>query len=119
MADHALPDRIADQDVFMRFVGVEEEALRCLSARRADLEATRAETHQRFLEARATCKRLARLRDQAYERHLQDVARAEQTLLDEAAHVAYARKQEHRPAAEPERVDWSARWAGAMPRAAG
>ncbi len=119
LAGRPLPDRIAEQDVFMQFIGVEEEAIRHLTARRTELEATRTETYRRFLEVRATCKMLARLREQAYGRYVQEVAREEQKLLDEAAHVAHARKQEHRPMAEPERVDWSARWAGPMPRAAG
>jgi flagellar biosynthesis chaperone FliJ len=118
MAGRPLPDRIADQGVFMQFVGVEEEAIRHLTARRADLEAARTETHRRFLEVRATCKMLARLREQAYRRYLQEVGREEQKLLDEAAHVAHARKQERTPVTEGSRVDWSARWAGAMPRAA-
>lgn len=97
LATRSLPDRIAEQDVFMQFVGVEEEAIRRLTARRADLEATRRQTHRRFLEVRATCKMLARLREQAYRRYLQKVARDEQTHLDEAAHVAYARKRAHAP----------------------
>ncbi|MFO8014499.1 MAG: hypothetical protein R6X20_14470 [Phycisphaerae bacterium] len=117
LAGRPLPDRIADQGVFMQFVGVEEEAIRRLTARRADLEATRTETHRRFLDVRATCKMLARLREQAYRRYLHEVGRDEQKLLDQAAHLAHARKQERTPATEGGRVDWPARWAGAMPRA--
>jgi len=100
LATRSLPDRIAEQDVFMQFVGVEEEAIRRLTARRIDLEAARTETRRRFLEVRATCKMLARLREQAYARYLQEMGREEQKHLDEAAHVAYARQHAPAPAAE-------------------
>jgi len=97
MADRSLPDRMAEQAVFMQFVGVEEEAMRRLSARRADLEATRAETHRRFIQVRATCKRLERLREEAYRQYVREVAREEQKRLDESAHVAHARRGERQP----------------------
>jgi len=97
LAGRSLPDRIAEQAVFMQYVGVEELAMRQLAARRADLEAARTETHRRFLQVRATCKRLERLREQAYRRHVREVARNEQKRLDETAHMAHARRGERVP----------------------
>ncbi len=87
-----LADRIADQAVFMQFAEVEQSVIARLQARRADLDATRAETHRRFLRVRATCNMLTRLRERAYRHYLREVARQEQTMLDESAHVAYARR---------------------------
>jgi flagellar biosynthesis chaperone FliJ len=88
-----LADRIAAQAVFMQFVGVEEAAIAALEARLADLEATRAEVRQRFLEVRAACRMLTRLREDAYREYLREVSRQEQKMLDESAHVAYARRE--------------------------
>lgn len=118
LADRSLPDRIAEQAVFMQFVGVEESAIRHLAARRADLEATRAETNRRFLDVRATCKMLVRLREQAYRRYMEEVARDEQKLLDESAHVAHARRGDRQPAGGTRQVNSPAEWAGATARAA-
>jgi len=93
LAGRSLADRIAEQAVFMQFAGVEETAIRRLQARRHELDQTRAETQQRFLEVRAACKMLVRLREEAYRAYLREVGGREQALLDESAHVAYARRQ--------------------------
>jgi len=92
LAGRRLADRIAEQTVFMQFAEVEESVIARLRARRAELDATRAETHRRFLHVRATCKMLSRLREQDYRHYLREVAREEQKRLDESAHVAYARR---------------------------
>lgn len=118
LASRSLTDRIAEQAVFMQFVGVEETAIRHLTARRADLEATRTETHRRFLDVRSTCKMLERLREQAYQRYLREAARDEQKLLDETAHVAHARQGDRLPQAEGRREHRPLEWARPMPRAA-
>jgi len=92
LAGQPLADRIANQAVFMQFVGVEESAIGRLEARRADLEARRAEARTRFLQARTECKMLTRLREKAFDAYVREVAAAEQKAIDESAQLAYARK---------------------------
>jgi len=93
LAERSLADRIAEQAVFMQFAGHEEAAIRRLQARRRELEETRSQTQQRFLEVRAACKMLVRLREEAYRAYLREIGGREQAMLDESAHMAYARRK--------------------------
>ncbi len=93
MATRPLAERIAAQAVFMPLAEVEEAAIGRLEARRTELQDRRDQTHRRFLEVRAMCRRLLRLREVAYRAYLQEAAREEQKALDETAHLAYARRR--------------------------
>ena len=104
LARRSLADRIAEQAVFMQFAGVEEAVIRRLQARRHELDEVRSETQQRFLEVRASCKMLVRLREEAYRAYVREVGKREQATFDESAHVAYARRHAD-PDSEREQAD--------------
>jgi len=91
LADRRLADRLPELAVFMEFSAVEERRIERLGARLGDLESERAEKQRRFLEARATCKTLKRLREEARSAHMRDVGKREQMAFDESAHTAFAR----------------------------
>jgi len=91
LADRRLADRLPELAVFMEFSAVEERRIERLGARLRDLESERAEKQRRFLEARATCKTLKRLREEARSAHMRDVGKREQMAFDESAHTAFAR----------------------------
>ncbi len=91
LADRRLADRLPELAVFMEFSAVEERRIERLGARLRDLESERTEKQRRFLEARATCKTLKRLREEARSAHMRDVGKREQMAFDESAHTAFAR----------------------------
>jgi len=85
-------DRLAEQTVFMACAAGEQRKLRRLENRIAELEAERARKRQRFLQTRSMRETLERMREQAREEYMRQVAKREQTEFDEGAHIAFARK---------------------------
>ncbi len=96
---HPLADRLAEQAVVMAYSAGEQRELRRLDARLAELEAERARKRKRFLQTRSMRETLERMREQAREDYLRQVAKREQSEFDEQAHLAFARKAAPSPAA--------------------
>jgi len=96
-----LDDRLPEQTVFMEFAAVAERQIDRLRARLRDLESERAAKQRRFLEVRAMCKTLKRLREEARSAYMRDVAKREQMAFDESAHTAFARSASPRLKATP------------------
>lgn len=92
MGRRPLADRLAEQAVVMAYSAGEQRELRRLDARLAELEAERARKRERFLQTRSMRETLERMREQAREDYLRQVAKREQSEFDEQAHLAFARK---------------------------
>ena len=92
MGRRPLADRLAEQALVMAYSAGEQRELRRLDARLAELEAERARKRKRFLQTRAMRETLERMREQAREDYLRQVAKREQSEFDEQAHIAFARK---------------------------
>jgi flagellar biosynthesis chaperone FliJ len=99
LAARPLTERLPEQSVVLATASVERRILDKLRARQAELEAARDAKTEQYLRTRGTRRTLERLREEARLRYLRAAARVEQTQFDEAAHIAYGRKD--RPHARP------------------
>ena len=93
-----LDQRIADQQIFMRTLAVEQRCIGRLESRLGELREQRQAAAEKLAGARRSRKTLERLREEARSRHRREVRKQEQKRLDETASVAFARR-DRRPAA--------------------
>lgn len=98
LAARRLGDRMPEQALFMEFSAVAEREIDRLRVRLGELEAEHADRKSAFLRARAMCKALKRLRENARQAYLREVGKREQAELDETAHLAGARRPSPRAA---------------------
>jgi hypothetical protein len=87
-----LIERMADQVVVLACAAAEERLLDRLRARQAALQAARSAKTDQFLRVRSTRRTLERLREEARLKYLREMDRQEQSQLDEAFHISFARK---------------------------
>jgi len=87
-----LLERLPRQLVVLACAAAEERLLNRLRARQAALEAARAAKTDKFLRVRGTRRTLERLREEARLKHNREMDRQEQTQLDEAFHISFARR---------------------------
>ena len=97
----SLAERMAEQAVIMACAAAEKRILAALEARRAELQAQRDAKTQQYLATRAARRTLERLREEARRRFQAEMSRLEQKELDEAAHIAFARRNRPRMVAVP------------------
>jgi hypothetical protein len=87
-----LADRLAEQTLVLECARTEQRTLDDLRAKLKDLEDERQRATERLMEVRTRRRMLERLRDEARRRHDKEMDRLEQAALDEAAHLAHARR---------------------------
>ncbi len=85
-------DRIAQQELFMRYVAAVDAQIAALQRDLNALEQKRKEKIEAIMAVRKFCKSLERLRVQALTVHRQQQDHAEQNEHDENANAAFARK---------------------------
>jgi len=100
-----LPERLADQELFLRCAAVEEKAIEKLLAAAEDVRREHAAKREELLAVRRKRRTLERLREEARERYDKDLAAFEQKQLDEAASISFARAAAHGGRWEPKHAD--------------
>ena len=89
LAQEALPQRLARQQIFMEYSIAEEVRLDRLREELKKLQEQRTETMSALAEKRSSRKALDRLREQALQRYVKEMTREEQKQLDESSQVAF------------------------------
>jgi len=84
--------RLGQQQQFMRHVDVEDKKIQKLNKELTQVEKKRREKTEQTMRLRKFRKGLERLRAKALTEYHLEINRAEQKLLDENTHVAFARK---------------------------
>jgi flagellar biosynthesis chaperone FliJ len=86
-------DRPAHQEFFLKHVSVNDEKIGQFKARIAELEVAHRQKAAELMEVRRSKEALARLKDKARQRFIQEQERLEQKELDDRAGVSYVRRQ--------------------------
>lgn len=91
MAQLPMPQRAAQQELFMTCCVSEERVMAAAQGQLDQLAETRQQTMQKLLALRTRRKSLEQLRERARVRHQKEMDRLEQKQLDEVGRIAFIR----------------------------
>jgi len=93
LADANLPDRIARQEVFMKFSRSTQKQIERIEKQLSDLKRRRREMMAKLVEVRNSRDVLERQREEDRRQHLRAEVRLEQKAFDESAQVSFVRQR--------------------------